>query len=355
MNKSSEDIKQELLDQVGQALSSRISVRQAGIARDYLAMYFRRVPLEEMSRENPQVLASIVVAQLQFLKVRLPGESLIRVFNPTRDTVGWDGDHTIIEMVNDDKPFLVDSATLALSELNLDVHLIIHPVIRVRRDKNGQISAVTHRDDKKAIAESVVQIQINRQTDPDILEEIEARLLTALGDVDLAVRDWQAMSGVVEDTIENLPSWAPGADAELMSECQAFMSWLKDDHFILLGVRDYEVVKGNKVYEGHIVPGTGLGILSVNEQTVMRRPLTDIAEESRKNRHEMPLIITKTNARSTVHRVGYLDYIGVLTFDARGQTIAERRFLGLFTSSAYSLSVMETPVIRRRANQLQRR
>ena len=164
MNLSTELQKQELLDQIGQALDGKLSARQAGLARDYLAYYFRQVPMEELTRDNPEVLARVIADQLKFLGRRAAGETLIRVFNPLKRKHGWESVHTIIEMVNDDKPFLVDSATLALSEMNLDVHLIIHPVIRVQRDRIGRLLAITDKEDNKYTAESVVQIQINRQT-----------------------------------------------------------------------------------------------------------------------------------------------------------------------------------------------
>jgi len=348
VNTSSEQQKLELLQQIGHSLDSRLSTRKTEIAKRYLAYYFHRVPMEELGQENPEVLARLVENQLKFFGRRLPGETLIRVFNPEKRRNGWESEHTIIEMANDDKPFIVDSATLALSEMNLDVRLIVHPVIRVRRDRYGRMLAITGKDDKSAIAESVVQIQINRQTREEVLAEIERRLRKALADVNRAVADWKAMVAVVEETRDVMPSWAPQAESALMHECQEFITWLVQDHFIFLGVRDYEVVKGEKGHDLRIVPGSGLGILRESGDTVASRPLTSIAEMARKTRQESPLIITKTNSRSTVHRVGYLDYIGVLRFDSRGRTIAERRFLGLFTSSAYALSVMETPLIRGR-------
>ena len=43
-----------------------------------------------------------------------------------------------------------------------------------------------------------------------------------------------------------------------------------------------------------------------------------------------------------------LDYIGVKVFDAAGEVVGERRFLGLFSSSAYRTSVRELPVVRRK-------
>lgn len=49
-----------------------------------------------------------------------------------------------------------------------------------------------------------------------------------------------------------------------------------------------------------------------------------------------------------MHRPAYLDYVGVKKFDANGEPIGERRFLGLFSSAAYTESVTRIPVVRRK-------
>ena len=352
MNGTIRDRKAELLRLVGKALKARLGARREEIARAWIEHYFRRVPMEELASVDPEVLAEIVAAQLKFVRTRRAGETLIRVFNPERKRHGFDSDRTFIEMVNDDKPFLVDTATLTLAELGLDVQLIVHPVMRVRRSKTGALLRIADRSDPRARAESFVQIQIVRPSRRVALAEIERRLREAMADVDAAVSDWKEMARVADETREELPARAPGADPAIVQECQEFMSWLARDQFIFLGVRDYEVVPGRKGYELRMVPGSGLGILREAHGSVRARPLSSLAEEARRKGQTSPLIITKTNARSTVHRVGYLDYIGVLSFDRRGRTIAERRFLGLFTSSAYSHGVMDTPLIRGRARQV---
>ncbi|MDZ4730962.1 MAG: NAD-glutamate dehydrogenase [Xanthomonadales bacterium] len=351
MNRNSEQDKQLLMEQVAAVLNSRLGAKSAELGRTYSEYYFRRVPMAELAANNAEVLAVMLAAQLKFLARRNPGESLLRVYNPSLARDGWESKHTIVEMVNDDKPFLVDSATLALAEMGLDVRLIIHPVIKVRRSKTGKLLAIVSRHDAAGIAESVMQIQINYQSSAKVLQQIKDRLAATIYDVNLAVQDWQAMISVAEATGSEMPQWAPQADVEVMAECQAFMRWLVDDHFIFLGVRDYSVVKAGKGHELHIVPGTGFGILEEDDETVDSRPLSPLAEQVRTRSANSPLIITKTNSRSTVHRVGYMDYIGVLRFDQRGRIVGERRFLGLFTSAAYSLSVMETPLVRGRVNQ----
>ncbi|MGD8681286.1 MAG: NAD-glutamate dehydrogenase, partial [Lysobacterales bacterium] len=251
-----------------------------------------------------------------------------------------------VETVNDDMPFLVETGALTLSEMGLGIHLIVHPVVRVRRSPKGSLTGLYDKRAGKGSPESVIQFQVDRRTDARELKQIAHRLEEAFQDVSRAVGDWKEMEARAEESIGQLPEWAEHADPEWTSECQDFLRWMLADHFVFLGARDYRLVRGKKQYELQIVEGSGLGLLREDHETIRSRPLTSLAEVARKRKQKLPLIITKTNARSTVHRSGYMDYIGVLRFDRQGRTIAERRFLGLFTSTAYTAGTTETPLVR---------
>jgi glutamate dehydrogenase len=349
MTHESESQKKALTAQVIADLEQRLSGRKAGMATRFAVQCVRRVPIDDLAAAAPSTLATIIIRQLEFLEQRAAGQMLIRVFNPTPETEGWESPHTIVELVNDDMPFLVDTGALTLSEMGLGIHLIIHPVVRVGRNAEGKLTGIYDKTGKRGTPESVIQFQVDRRTSKATLKEIEQRLVAAFDDAHVAVADWRAMEAKAVEAEQALPDWARGADSDWRQECQAFLQWLLDDHFIFLGVRDYKVVRGKKNYELQLVPGSGLGILREREDTITSRPLSSLAEAARKRSQKLPLIITKTNARSTVHRAGYLDYIGVLKFDKQNRTIGERRFLGLFTSAAYNLAAMDTPVARVRA------
>jgi glutamate dehydrogenase len=339
--------KQQLLEQVSAILAGRANTTKAKQARYYTEAFFRRVPIEELSRETPEALAAIVSEQMEFISKRPPGEALVSVFNPTLEEDGWESTHTVIEMVNDDMPFLVDTANVVMAELNLQVHLMVHPVIHVERDGRGQVKAYYSSSEGKGAPESIIHMQINRQGDPDMLSKIESKLKAAMATVRLAVRDWQPMVRRLEEAVEKLPEWAAMADNNVVLECQEFLDWLKDENFILLGTRDYEVVRKNRQATLNLVEGSGLGMLQETPMSIRSRPLSVLSDEARTNR-DNPLIITKTRSRSMVHRVGYMDYIGVLRFDKEGRTIGERRFLGLFTSNAYFRRATDTPLVRKK-------
>ncbi len=334
--------KQVLLEQVSSILAGRSKAGKARQARYYADAFFRRVPIEELNRETPVSLAAIVSEQMEFISRRPPGEALISVFNPTMEEDGWESQHTIIEMVNDDMPFLVDTANVVMAEMNIGVHIMVHPVIHVERDAKGSVKGYYSTAEGKGAPESIIHMQINRQNNPEILAKIESKMKYAMASVRLAVRDWKAMIIKVEEAVKKLPEWAASTDKARVKESQAFLSWLKDDHFILLGSRDYVVSNDGEQTTLNMVKGSGLGLLAENKKTIKVRPITTLSEEARANR-ENPLIITKTRTRSSVHRVGYMDYIGVLKFDKKGNTVGERRFIGLFTSNAYFRRVTDTP------------
>jgi glutamate dehydrogenase len=344
--------KKALIAAVSDELLKGAGKRQAAIIETFLDHCFLRVPYADLAGNSPSSLAAIVNGQVGFMQRRVAGELRVRVFNPSIDSDGWESDHTVVELVNDDRPFLVDSASLALTEMGIGIHLVVHPVVRVDRDDDGDLLRVYPRGEEGGQAESMIQLHIEKHTDRGELDAIRARLVAAMVDVRRAVDDWQAMVAAVKDAVELMPGWAPGVKKTWMAECQEFMRWLIDDNFVLLGVRDYAVRgKGDKATL-NVVGGSGLGILRGDSDTRRSRPVADLAPEARRLSQKRPLIVTKTNARSTVHRAGFMDYIGVLRIDDEGRTVGERRIIGLFTSRAYNQNAMKTPMLRVRTRNI---
>ena len=342
--------KKVLLKRVAAMLGKGKSSRE--ISEPFVKQCFRRVPYEELSSVTEQALAALVAGQLEFMKKRKPGELLLRFYNPTTDCNGWESGHSVVEMVNDDQPFLVDSVSLAFAEMGLGIHLVVHPIIRVERDSRGNLLKVLPRGSKEGRAESVMQFHIDKCSGEKKRAEIEQSLKQVMADAGKATRDWQAMEQRVSETADLMPGWAPGVKPDWMEECRAFTRWLLDDHFVLLGVRDYRVARRGDREILQIVPGSGLGILRDENRGSKSRPMESLAPAARKLSQKRPLIITKTNARSTVHRAGFMDYIGILKIDENGKTVGERRIIGLLTSRAYFQNAMTTPMIRSRARNI---
>ena len=337
--------KSELLNQAQALLAERLAGDQIAQAHYYAEAFLRRVPEEDLLETDAETLAAMVTGQMAFAAQRLPSETLIRVFNPGFKEDGWSSEHTIVELLNTDMPFIVDSCNLVMAELNLAVHIMVHPVIHVERDARGKALGFYSSTQERGKPESMVHMQVDRQSDPALLEAIEQRLAATMQDIRRAVHDWPLMNERVGEAIDKLPAWAQTADAALVSETAQFLAWIRDDHFIFLGSRDYRVNRDNDQLCLEVVEGSGLGLLQETDRTIYSRPAATLADGAQTVR-DQPLIITKTRRRSTVHRAGYMDYLGVLQYDRQGRIIGERRFIGLFTSNAYFRRVLDTPLLR---------
>ncbi len=330
------------LDAMFRALRKRVPKAQQVQAEAFAKAFYRRMSAEEYALHRPEAWAALAADFLDLARVRKPGMAEVRVFNATLKQHGLESPHTMVQIVNDDMPFLVDSVTMALAGQGIGVHVLGHPVVRIQRDKAGRIQAIG-----EGTPESMIHLEIDRQS-ADAMPAIELTIQKGLADVRTIVADWETMRSKMREVADTLATRPMPVSEAGRTEAQEFLRWAADGHFTFLGYREYEVVK--KDGEELLTPigKTGLGLLRAKD-TRKPRPLKSLAA------HYMPqsgsvdaLILTKTNARATVHRPGYMDYIGVLTFDAKGQPVAEQRFLGLYTSSAYNRRPWEIPLVRER-------
>lgn len=317
----------------------------------YLADYYAQADAEELARD-PRMLAAAALSHLRFAALRAPGTAKIRVFNPTLAEHGYESKHTVIDTVNDDMPFLVDSLTMNLSGAGQAIHVTVHPLLQVRRTPAHELASVGPLygapRDSTAIVESWIHIEIVRETDPEILRNLETMLERTLADVRAAVDDWQPMLAKLAAATEELRRVLP--PGELLEESCAFLEWLTADHFTLLGYRQYALVPGADRDELVSVPGTGLGLLRDDAANAGIVKLSGAPRQEARSKN--PLVITKDDRRSTVHRPAALDHVGVKIFGAHGIPTGERRFLGLFTSAGYNESPRRIPWLRLKIRRL---
>ncbi len=327
-----------------------------------LKYFYRHVAAEDIAERSEVDLYGAAMSQYKLAAYRPQGTANIRVFTPTVSEHGWSaGGHTVVEVVTDDMPFLVDSVTMQLNEQNREVHMVVHPQILVRRDVAGALDEVFTDDaavDRAELPhdvsrESWMHLEIGRESSPSQREEIERSLGKVLLDVREAVEDWPKMHAQALEIIEDLERDPPPLPAEEVSEGQALLQWLADTHFTFLGYREYrleEADDGSEATSLRAVPGTGLGILrSDQDMSASFGRLPPLVRD--KAREKTLLVLAKANSKSTIHRPVYLDYIGVKTFED-GVVVGERRFLGLFSSAAYTESLTRIPVIRVKAKQV---
>src|SRR5262245_34383234 len=306
-----EDPEQALTDAVCTRVREQLNEEDAELAEAFTRQLYRWVAPEDVAERDPLDLYGLALGHFNFARERRPGTPKVRVFNPRFEEHGWQSTHTAVEIVTDDMPFLIDSVSIELNRRGCGVHLIIHPVLAVRRDADGRLLEILPNAEtleEGAIGESVILAEVVRQTDPARLRELEEQVTRVIGEVRAAVEDWPAMRAKALETAGEL-----GEDA---SEGTAFLEWLADENFTFLGYRDPD--------------GPGLGILRDAQE---EDPTEGLSSGSG------AITLTKANRRSTVHRPAYLDFVGV----------DGRCFLGLYTHTAYRASPTEIPILRRRA------
>ncbi|HEY8533508.1 MAG TPA: NAD-glutamate dehydrogenase, partial [Micromonospora sp.] len=348
-----EDATFDVLPNAERLIAQVIALADGDQEANLVARYWRFASDEELVDRTPEELLAAAYAHRELARQRVPGELKLRISAPQ-------GEHqrSVIEIVTDDMPFLVNSVTAALSTRQLDIHLLVHPLMVVRRDPDGrlqEVAAEVEPDDaiEGDLIESWIRIEIDPVRDPADRERLHADLERVLTDVRLAVEDWVPMRQRALQLADDLAAaraagTAPPVPEKDITDSVELLRWLADDHFTFLGYREYRLVDtgdGDKALEA--VPGSGLGILR-HAQTTPRRLSSMAPEAAAKVREKRLLIITKANSRSTVHRASYLDYIGFKVFDANGEVVGERRFLGLFSTAAYRTSVRELPVVKRK-------
>ena len=344
-------VKDELLDKVVERVREQLPEDQAPQVEEFVRQYYAWITPEDLAERSPIDLYGAAVAHWSFARQRTPGSAKIRVYNPQFEEHGWQSTHTVLEIVTDDMPFLVDSTRMGVNRQGHAIHLILHPIMKVRRDDEGRLVEVLapDADEEDAISESVIHVEVDRQTEPDVLQELYDCIERVFEQVRAAVEDWPDMREQVYNIVSELEEEEPPVEEDDLAEAEAFLEWIVDDHFTFLGYREYELLTENGEDVLRSVPGTGLGILRQTSAKPISHSFAKLPPEVRRLAHEPHLLnLTKANSRATIHRPSYMDYVGIKRFDPSGNVTGERRFIGLYTFSAYSSSALEIPIVRRK-------
>ena len=328
-----------------EALTETLSnAAERDVLRRFVAELYAHVPPADVAERNPADLFGAALALWRFAEIRQRATAKVRVYNPDPATDGWWSPRTIVEIVNEDMPFLVDSVTGAINESGREVRLVIHPILGVVRDGAGR--AVALAPDAPGSRESWMQIEITREPDPAELTRLKGKLEAVLVQVRAAVGDWQPMRETLHAIADDLREEPPPLPPAELEESVEFLDWLDDNNFTYLGFREYIFDAGDK-----IPPRPPLGVLRDNAYPLFNG-LRDFAALPRDVqdflRNRELLVIAKTSRRGTVHRNVPMDAIGVRRFGPGGEVIGIRLFTGLFTSLAYNRPTGSIPLLRQK-------
>jgi glutamate dehydrogenase len=339
-----------LIAQAGSLLAGR----RPDAPKEFLAQLFARAVPEDLLRFAADDLALIAAGSFAFLGERRPGAPKIRFEICEPKSSGDFKAVGLIEIANDDMPFLVDSVLAELNERGLSPQLVVHPVFGVERDSAGKLVKLVTDANAGGRRESFMQIYLAPVGDPVRRSHVVEGILESLTQVRLAVQDWRPMLSRVAEVVNELKSNPPPLPVDETAEAIQFLDWLRANNFTFLGVRDY-VLRNNELVPVH---DNSLGIMRSPEMRVLRRG-KDLLEYTPEImaflKEPKPLIVAKANVRSLVHRRVYLDYIGVKRYDASGQLAGEFRIVGLFTSTAYTRTARSIPYLRRKLAAVEQR
>ncbi len=347
---------QNIINQVKAYIKSHANENEINLLEVFAQRYFASCSVDDLKEHPIADLYGILLSHWQFIQQRSPGEAKIRIFNPTKETDGWESIHTVIQISHDDIPFLVDSTRMVINRFGYLIHFIIHfGGFKVRRDSHHRIIdiATNMESDKNISSEAPIYIEIDRLLDSKTMEDLKADISNVLADVRVAVADWRKMVGRVETCLNDLENNPPKLEMEELAESRDFLRWLINNNFTFLGARDYKLIGNGTNRALQIVPGSGLGVLRDETFSTTSKTYTELPPQARKMAlSKNILIIAKTNTTSTVHRDAYTDYIGVKLFNENNELIGERRFIGLYTSTAYHSSPRQIPFLRHKVDKI---
>jgi len=307
----------------------------------FIEQFYLKTPVSDLEAMDPKTAIALAESAFGFMQKRKPGEPKIRIFTPDAKKDGYSGKYTIIELLNDDMPFLVDSLSAELTRQGLIVREMLHPLFRIVRNKKGEFESLSSLEDKKAegTVESLIHFAISPLAEGADEAQLIKDLQWVLDHIRVSVDDWKAIVAKVEEKVTRLSELKARRNKEDVGEVEDFLRWLIKRNFIFLGYAEYDFYDAKGKENIHVLPQSRLGIMKMAEE----QTLQDL-QQMLTSQHLME--ITKSSRRAPVHRSVPMDYIGLKRFDAKGKIVGEIRILGLFTSNVYYQSTDDIPLVR---------
>lgn len=332
-----------MLETLSQYIRSEIEDESVEQLIQFAQHYFSFSAFDEIANISIEDLYGAVLSHWNLFLDLPDGKEKIHIYNPSVEEHGWQSTHTVIEVVLPDRAFILQSMTMEINRYGFVNLLVLHPVYWVRRDADGKLSELSKTHTKGSTQESVLHIEINRQSDTALIERLKQSLQLVLRDVCSATKDWSDCIAQMETVTNELIEQKKPA----LQESIEFLKWLKNGHFVFLGYREYRIVEKSDQFGFCVVEKTGLGILQDSIAKIPETNFSPISADAYKLLNtDNPLMITKATSKATVHRPVFMDYIGIKQYDVAGTVIGEKRFLGLYASSAYTCELDNIPLVR---------
>jgi glutamate dehydrogenase len=351
-----EEALEDLIRRVIAIVKDKLPPEEAKLITTFVKQFYLNASPEDLLERDTLDLFGALMAHWHFIHQRKIHEAKVRVYNPQFEQNGWQSTHTVIDIVYENIPFIVESVRMLLTRKGINVHLILlGSDLKVERNDNNEIKELhlNHNNDSPGINEISIFLEIDRQSDPSVMEELRLEIEGVIEDVTLSVSDWQAMTQRMQAVIEELQKSPPVVEKkELNDEIIEFLKWINDNHFTYLGYCYRSLQLTNDKHEWSLAKTGCLGFLRKEGDSYFT-PFQDMPEAAQKLAlSSQPIILGKMDRVSTVHRPAYTDFIVVKSFDATGKVTGQHQFVGLYTSAAYNRSPEHIPLLRMRVKRI---
>ncbi len=335
------------------AIVSHVPADAPELLRQFVAGYFHKMPLMDLEQLDVSGACETAIKSFGFFNSK-PQKLQIRHDDVSSHLRGAPAPRFVLEIHNDDMPFILDSLIAELTRLGFHIYDAIHPIFYLKRNKDGSLKQIVMVDDHGDVpsgttAESFIHFELTAPPEGLAIEGLFADITRMLQSVEMVVHDWKPMASRAHEVIKQIGKLTKHFDADEIKEAQDFLKWLSEKNFVFLGYIEYQFYDENHQSHLSVVENSKLGIFRIEDPDHKPQGLHAVAPEMLQPDHESQLIeVTKSNRKSWVHRPVLMDYISIKRLNAAGEIIGECRFLGLFTSTVYYQSADRIPFIRRK-------
>ena len=317
----------------------------------FINHYYYGVPYEDLSKRDLFDLKGAALAHLNLAKKRKGKQANIRIYSPDVERDGWRSDHAVLEIVTVDRPFLVDSVSMVLSQMGLRKHFSVHPVFFAKRDRTGELKNVAsplEASSLKGVFESYLHFEFDKPSSEKDFDKLRSLLLTTIKNIELAVMDWPNMRDRTTETAEKFRRENNRERNPDTQEYADFSDWMVDGNFTFLG---YCELPFDSNGTASLDKASCLGLLKTVDDVNVSLPISEMSADE----FGQSLLITKTNSEAPIHRASYMDLVAFPDFSEDGKCKGIRVVVGLFSSSVYNGSVGLIPVLRNKMKYVLRR
>lgn len=316
----------------------------------FIEEFYRQNKLVDFENYSTEALYNFALSAYNFIINHSKSGFNIRIYNPQKDHDKFESPYTIIEIINNDMPFLVDSTVTFLDKQLIKINNIIHPVLKISRDKNGKVTDILNGQN----FESLIQLHIDKilnQAEINLLIENITKITETVG---LVVNDFAKMQNLIKESIAQIDNAKKIIkNPQELVELKDFLNWILAGNFILLGAKEFDIKQQNNIHSLIEVNNSSWGVFRSSHKDFLPEVVNSSPQEvgdSVKNPFVVEVI--KSRYRSKIHRATNAERIRVQKISAQGEVIGEFRFVGLFTSNAYYSSVFSIPLLRDKVNKV---